>query len=473
MRYSASRNWTRAVLPNCVVFVLGIASLPLAAETFKAGADEVDIAAPPGLPLYGYFERMQKYQVASGTLDALYARVLVLETGEKRVALVTLDLGRTFSQPWLDRLNETAQANSGIDDLIVTASHTHSGPNILDQYPDGQLPQWEIAALEKIARAIHEAAGRLVPARLGIGYGDAYIGYNRRQVNSNGSVTMLWSNPDKLPTTPIDPIVTVIRVDRLDGTPLAILIDYACHPVVFGPDNLRYSADYVGVMLKTVAAEFDGKAICFFLQGAGGDINPYYATTPLNQGAIEKRDWTGRQLGIEAARIAQHIRTQTPSRASLDFADDVIAFPLRWNAQKFHDDLVRVYGPAVFQDHAGMLATTPPPPTLALHIATLLINKQIALAGMPGEPFVDFQMNWRDRCPVRDCVFLGYTNGYFDYLPTVLAASQGGYGAADSNTYIEVGAGERMLNHALVRVHEMLGELRRVPQSADEAFRVR
>jgi neutral ceramidase len=470
MSHSRRRNWTRTIFP---ALLLGIASLPLRAASLKAGTDEVDITPPPGLPLYGYFERIQKHQTASAILDPLYARVLVLEAGDKRIALVTLDLGRTFSQPWLDRLHKTAQVNSGIDDLIVTASHTHSGPNILDQYPNGQLPEWQIAALEKIARSIHEAAGRLAPARLGVGYGDAYIGYNRRQVHPNGSVTMLWSNPDKVPATPVDPTVTVIRVDHLDGTPLAILINYACHPVVFGPDNLQYSADYAGAMLKSVAAEFGGKAICFFLQGADGDINPYYATTPLNEGAIEKRDWTGRQLGREAARIAQHIRTQAASISSLDFADDVMSFPLRWNPQRFHEDLLRVNGPAVFEDHAGVTDATPLPSTLALHVTTLLIDKQIALVGVPGEPFVDFQINWRDRCAVRDCLLLGYTNGYFDYFPTILAAAQGGYGAADSNTYVAVGAGERMLNHALVRVYEMLGDLRRVPESAEAAFRVR
>jgi hypothetical protein len=61
---------------------------------------------------------------------------------------------------------------------------------------------------------------------------------------------------------------------------------------------------------------------------------------------------------------------------------------------------------------------------------------------------------------------LGYTNGYFDYFPTILASSQGGYGAADSNTYVAVGAGERMLDQALIRIHEMVGELRQVPDFA-------
>ena len=81
----------------------------------------------------------------------------------------------------------------------------------------------------------------------------------------------------------------------------------------------------------------------------------------------------------------------------------------------------------------------------------------------PGEPFVDFQINWRQRCPVRHAFFLGYTNGYIGYLPTIRMASLGGYGAASSSTWVEVGAGERIVDRAVVHVYEMLGRLHSEP----------
>jgi len=126
-----------------------IAIVPVSATTFKAGVAQVDITPPSGLPMYGYFERIKNHQVASGTLDPLYARVLVMETGDRRAALVTLDLGRTFSEPWLDRLRSATQKNSRIDYLIVTASHTHSGPNILDEHPDDRTSEWQNVAFDK------------------------------------------------------------------------------------------------------------------------------------------------------------------------------------------------------------------------------------------------------------------------------------------------------------------------------------
>jgi neutral ceramidase len=103
-------------------------------------------------------------------------------------------------------------------------------------------------------------------------------------------------------------------------------------------------------------------------------------------------------------------------------------------------------------------------PDITLPLTTVLINKQIAIMTAPGEPFVDFQINWRQRCPVPHAFFLGYTNGYFGYFPTIRMASLGGYGAASASTWVEVGAGERIVDRAIIHTYEMLGRLFREPE---------
>ena len=110
----------------------------------------------------------------------------------------------------------------------------------------------------------------------------------------------------------------MIRVDKMDGSALAILIQYACHRVVFGSDNLHYSADFPGVMNHIVEEKTGGHAISFFLQGAPGDINPYYAVTPIEQDAAKWRDWTGERLGREAARVATEIHTENTAELLLN-----------------------------------------------------------------------------------------------------------------------------------------------------------
>ncbi len=432
--------------------VLEIAlALPLQAATLKAGVAKADITPPVGQPMYGYGSRKSP---STSTLDPLYARVLVLDVNGKRLALVTLDLGRVFGPASLERIKTIAGNSSS--HLLIVASHTHSGPAIHDDYVSG-VPAWETAATEKVGKAVQEAATHLAEARLGTGYGTAYIGHNRLRVNPDGTVSWFETNLTHVPTAPVDPTVSVLRVDNVDGKPLAVLVDYACHPVVFGSDNLQYSADYPGVMARTVESAFGGGPLCFFLQGAPGDINPYYAVTPLPQDALRRLQWTGETLGKEAARVAKDIHTEADAEPSLQFSQDWLSFRLRWNPEKWRQAIVSAFG-------ADDVETSKLKPELQLPVTTVLLNKRIAFVGMPGEPFVDYQIAWRDRCPVRDALFLGYANGDYGYFPTIRAASLGGYGAGNSATYVEVGAGDRMLDHALVRIYEMLGRLVDLPE---------
>ena len=436
------------------ILILAFAAQAANGAALRAGVARVEITPPAGEQMWGYESRRQP---ATGTLDPLYARVLVLEAAPQRLALVTLDLGRSFGPGSLARLRAAALRTSQITCVLVAASHTHSAPVIKDEYRDAP-PAWEQAALDKIGKAIAEAAGALQPARIGVGTGAVYIGHNRLRVNADGSVSWFERNTTRVPTAPVDPTVTVLRIDRADGTPLAVLTNYACHPVVFGADNLRYSADYPGVMNRVVEESLGGGVESFFLQGAPGDINPYHAVTPLEQDAIGKRDWTGETLGREAARVAKEIHSHATDAPNIDFRESTLTVRLRWDIDKFRTALEKFLGPDGLEIYGARIV-----PEIQLPVTTVLIDRDIALTSMPGEPFVDFQTNWRDRCPVAHALLLGYTNGYNGYFPTIAAASRGGYGAASASTWVELGAGERMVDNAVARVYEMLGRLSDLP----------
>src|SRR5438128_1307914 len=224
MHQGRLRNLLEFGSPHLCIVAFALCLMPYSADgaPLKAGVAKVDITPPTGVLMWGYFDRLTP---SKATLDPLYARVLVLEVGETRLALVALDLGRAFG-----------------------------------------------------------------PASL------------------------------------VDATVSVLRVDTADGKPLAVLVNYACHPVVFGADNLEYSADFPGVMTATVESQLEQaggtKPLCFFLQGAPGDINPYYATIPRQEDTVKWRDWTGQRLGEEAARVAKSIRTEPVADPSLQFVED-------------------------------------------------------------------------------------------------------------------------------------------------------
>jgi hypothetical protein len=442
----------RSCLAALALLVLAV---PARAAELRAGVAKVEITPPAGEKLWGYFNRTQP---AEGALDPLFARVVVLEASGKKMALAVLDLGRTFGPAGIARLRAAARQSSGMDYVLVQATHTHAAPVILDDYPEGKTPAWESAVIEKTAAAIAEAARNLAPARLGTGRGSAFIGYNRIRINPDGTVTMFWRNETRVPTAPMDPTVAVVRLDTSDGTPLAVLVNHACHPVIFAWDNLQYTADFPGFTVKAVEEAIPG-ATAIFLQGAPGDINPYFATQTLEKNPVAQSEWTGRRLGEEAARVARSIRTEADENASLDFVEDALEFKLRWNPEKFRAAIIAAYGENILESFAPRLQGP-----LSVPVAVVLINKRLAMMTMPGEPFVDFQISWRDRAPVREALFLGYANGYVGYFPTIRGAAMGGYGAASATTWVEVGAGERMVDHALVRLYEMIGRLRDKPE---------
>lgn len=420
----------------------------------------MDITPKTHEPLWGFEDRTDP---ATGILDPLYARVLVLEAGRKRIAIVAVDLGRSFGEPSLDHLKEVVSRSSGISCLLLTASHTHSAPVIKDEY-DGDPPDWEQKALDGIAAAIKTAADNLQVARIGTGTGSVFIGHNRLRVNDDGTVGWFEQNPTMVPTFPVDPTVTVLRIDDRNGVPLAILTNYACHPVVLGSDNLQYSADYPGVTNRIVEKAFGGNVQSFFVQGADGDINPYYAVMPMKENAIKLRDWTGEQLGQEVVRVAKGIQTATDPSASIDFREETLHFKLRWDPEQFRAALLKTLGAKALEQWAARI-----PASVDARVTAMLISKQVAIIAVPGEPFVDFQESWRARCPVATALFFGYTNGYHGYFPTISAASRGGYGAGSASTWVEVGAGERMVDWAAIQTYQMLGKYSTLPDEVKES----
>jgi hypothetical protein len=287
----------------------------------------------------------------------------------------------------------------------------------------------------------------------------------------DGTVQMLWRNEAKVSTTfPVDPTVGVIRIDRTDGTPLAILVNYACHPVVFGPDNLDYSPDYPGEMRLYVEREMGAGSMAFFLQGAPGDINPYFDKTPLIEDAVNVMKQTGDKLGAEAVRVARAIKASAPENPSIQTKTVVLDVANRWDTAKLEDELkARYHTSSGIAKRLLVKNMQIPVTTLLLKLGSA--DRDLVFVGFAGEPFVEFQMQLRAKSPLPNSFLLGYTNGYYAYLPTIAAAARGGYGANSTVNPTEVGAGERMLNTGLISIYDLLGMLSEKPGKPREMVR--
>jgi neutral ceramidase len=422
-----------------------------------AGVATVDITPEPGKMLWGYSNRTHG---ATGTLDPLMAKAVVLRSGDQSVAIVTLDLGRPPEESVLAKVRETTSGRCGISNLFITASHTHHAP-ALEASPDNPNPFGEKVG-QQIAEIVCTAAADLTPVRVGVGRGTADFAHNRRKFLPDGRVAMQWRNAEREPTEPVDREYATIRLDRADGSVLAVLFNYACHPVVMGPDNYQYSADYVGAACATVEEQLKTK--CLFLQGGCGNINPYMDKTPLDQGGVAEMQKMGRGLGELLVRTARETSTQQPAHPSLKFSARQVPIRVRWDIQdpevrsvlaKADGNRIDYYLPKTIKNN-----------TLQCPLTTLLIDGDLALVGMPGEMFVQFQTAIKQHSPVANSFLVGYTNGFYRYFPTIRDAAAGGYGGKTA-TYVEPGAGERLTNEAFITLYKMTDQLHDIPRAED------
>lgn len=441
--------------------VLFLTLLPVFHEAgVEMGIGVLEITPEEGLPMAGYSARKEP---AQGVLDPLFVRALVLRQDERSVGLVIYDLIGTLGRKVNEELTERIRDKTGLDEILFIATHSHSGPSVGRSGTDGttSLSSYERKLFAKTEQVLLAAWEDLETVKIGAGSGSADISYNRIKRLPDGSVKMIWENPAKESLGPADHEIYVLKADNLKGKTKLILVNYACHPVILGSDNLLYSADYPGAMCRNVQDGHPDKPSCFFINGACGDMNPYFADEN-GQPAARIRE-VGKELAREVLRVAAGIETKEEnSSVSVTWKRGSFAAEGRWDVEKW-----------------GSAATAPgnierisqKMDDLHLPYSALLITPEIGLVGLPGEFFSSFQRMLREQSPVKHLLVAGYTDGAFGYFPDIEAAVLGGYGGNDPATYVKPGTGEHLVIEALVSLNELLGHLRPIPASSLNGYR--
>lgn len=289
------------------------------------------------------------------------------------------------------------------------------------------------------------------PVRLGAGKASLDIAHNRRVVK-DGQCWMRWRNIEKLPSSPLDPELTALYLETPGGKALATLVHYACHPVILGPDNKEYSADWCGAMCREVQQQTG--APCLFLQGAAGDINPCYDKMSRAEGAVDAVRAEGGKAAQAVFSALKSLEWQVPSENRMAYSRSIVEVGLRYDLEDptqvaiMKEAYARLYD-FYLQDIDRRL---PMPQDC------LLLQDNVALVFQPGEPFIQFQLDLKSRSTVRHSLLCGYANEFHIYLPTVEAAIIGGYGASVT-TYAGIGAGEKLLAEAQAQIGRLTGRL--------------
>lgn len=395
----------------------------------RAGFGRADITPRIGCQLVGYAGRSSG---ATGVHDPLFSRALVLEDSNERWALVSNDLCYLNAET-VQEIRESIYHRVGIPPsrLFVAATHTHSGPH--DRHTDN----WDRPLAELVADAVEAACQALQPARVGSGLGFLY-GY---------SINRRWLD------RPVDPGITVLRVDDVAGKPLGLVTNFGCHAVVLGYDNYLISADWPGYACAKLEQALGTGTTCLFFQGGAGDVNPliagvrqrlrsghtiiaigdvsvYYGSPDDPErwnigdrggGTFEEVAELGEAFGDEVLRVATRISTAT-------LADSIWSEQVIINAAADPDE-PRPEPPA----WSRSLITEAPAIVNQLDIPAEVMVFGLGgmvLVGEPGEPFSQTAVNFKVRLHTLGYAtpaLVGYANGWLVYLPEPEAFDEGGY----------------------------------------------
>lgn len=366
-------------------------------SNLQAGVAKVDIT-PRDIR---DFEVTGHRRRVTGVRDPLRAGVLILNDGETKAAIVSLDtIGAWEEMVKLARQRIEQETGVPAAHIMVAASHNHSGPNF------SQNPAWARELIDKLGKTAAVAAANMRPVSVGYGIDQIGFGINRRKVINGRAVVRLNHEG------PNDPRVKVLRFD--DGkslTPMAVVMHAVCHPCFFTwgdkgsqpyPNGYpKMSADFPGEAQSFVEMCYAGKTRSLFLQGCAGDIRPNLPGFPYRCADEADIQWAGRDLGGAVVRtLARSVtREQLQTRAAY--------YPIRVASSS-----VSLPG------KQGRINAE----LMAMKIGPYL------LLTMPGEPMVEYGFRLESAIADRAIpIIIGYANGNIGYIATTDAYEVGGY----------------------------------------------
>jgi neutral ceramidase len=406
---------------------------------FKVGVSKRDITPREPVPMWGYGARHD--MLSEGTLDPLYAAAVVLQVGDKKIAIVGLDLGRAPAERSLQIIRKRIKDEAGIDYSIIAGSHSHHTPvlELSDEVGKGKGKfdaslRYYKEMENGIVAAIVEANTKLVAAKMATGSVQLQ-GFNRNRHT-------------KIEPKPSDRELAVMRFDDMNGKPVAVIVNFTGHPTTIPETTLKFSADYVGALKATIDKEMNVTSV--FMQGASGDQS-------VNQGENKGYQAFGQALGREVIKLASGLQTEEITNPSLEVKEERFTFSSRVDFK--NGFVLTAYGKAFFPELIPNFVDEYAE-GIRPRLTVALLNKEIALVGASGEFFSNHALRLKERARVKQLFFFGYANGYHQYFPTIEAVAEGGYGADNTVSPVEIGAGEKLMNTALVWVYQLLGKMK-------------
>ena len=399
-------------------------------KAFYCGAAREVITPPLGTLLYGY----NPFTPAESVHDDLTATVLAVGNGEENALLISLTLGDV--QTALDaELRQAVSEASGVpfDHIILTATHTHCGPNTSGVEGWGEIDRKfvDTILLPALKKASKDAVSSMTEAEVGYAVGHSEVGINRRQQNPDGSVS-LGQNP----WGSYDPNMTVMVFRRADDKKgILNLIHYGCHGTACGCAH-EITRDWSGMMIDRT--EMLTGTMTVFFNGTIGDVGPRL-TNGWTTGNITYVEELGSYAAQDAMRIYRNVRDFNVPDVKLHIGTVHLPYQKFPSLDAVRAELAGIKDPEKLYnlqklrwqhlvDVEKLLAAgNDALPEAFSYPQTLLSIGSTVFIPFPFEHFSEISMRLRAYTGYQNTLTLSCANGYNGYLPTEDQLCRGGY----------------------------------------------
>jgi hypothetical protein len=412
-------------------------------------------------------------RAAEGVHDPLFAKALVFEEGGTRSAIVVCDLSGV-PLPTVEAARRLIENTSGIraDHLMISATHTHTGPVILRpgaRYNlDGEMlriaREYVDQLPSKIAESVSKALASLGSAKVAAALGkEDSLTFNRRFHMTDGTIG--W-NPGKLnpkiikPAGPIDAEVPVVYFSRESDEPLATYVNYALHLDTVG--GLFYSADYPYTLGKQLGEVKGPGMVTLFTIGCAGNLNHLDVKSAERQKGHGEAARIGTVLAAEVLKSYKKLEPveATPVQAASKLVelplDEIKPSDVEWarkvagtfggdDAAPFLD-LVNAFKILDVADRNGAPIET--------EVQVISMGDQLAWVALSGEIFTELGLAIKLASPFQYTIVVELANGSVGYVPNRKSYPEGAYEVISARC--GPGSGERLVDTAtqiLVNLH--------------------
>lgn len=390
---------------------------------FSARAHSVEITPNKPLPLAGFAKRKGNFHSVH---DALEANVLLLQAGEKQIAVLSLDV--LFVGPALTKeITELAQCVLHIEpqNLLIAASHTHFAPGTDDTKPNlGEVNQSFLkAVVQSVGRLFNEVANKEQTAvRVETKQVMMRHAVNRRRSGWHIDPSSLrlkkgvYMAPNFAETT--EDIATVLRLVDERSNLYAVLWSYACHPTGF-VDTLSVSSEFPGRVRQNLREKSLERLPVVFLQGFAGDKRPIELGGKVGVLGRLRRSVGGPHFGrFNAASYEEWVSSL--SREIVDCLESC----KEWKnvSPSIKTARVDIENRAII-DYQSVVSPEP------LSIQCMKVGAELMIVALGAEPVTHYLRAIVDRTGLDGYAFMpvGYINSVFGYLPTENMVADGGY----------------------------------------------